>query len=867
MHLCCSTEGVAAATTAGGDDIFTALLEPAESGPSRNAESADIAISGDCISLCISKLDSSTWVPVCAAVFEDKLVVCKKSKQSGAIHATLFLSSEQANFHQHSIPKFHGPPIVECILSAPASLPPPSLMPTSSSPCASHLQYRPVLKLVLPLSKLECEGLCECIEPELFLQLFGADCHIPTAAVLLVGGPNGHIFYCNLRSVTKNVMNDDNFSKERTVDMVTPNLFKPLYSLDQPVVSVHAARFPKRREQIDPSLFVDDLFSTSSVMFNSLLFLGQRGKVAICYAEGSIGTTKSQKFAQFIEYNVPGPILSSGLVPAQCLVYNSLRNLHHIDLREEYFKEAEENSPQLQLRRGPLLIPEASFKFPKRISIPIPPSVLVDCELISAYSDPDSMELETTTAGDIGITLVSFKGDLHSLKVKVGGKESVSRDPEIIAREIKQCLNSMQATSDEISATSDAVSKVNASLVELNYVLRLLCIIKCHLEGTPCLIDNEEVCPLEFAVSAGFKELGVLEREMCIDVRLSYQGKKALGSGWSLLIQVSHESFDHLNSAFSFDHGEKVGIPLTTPTTITTISRSIPLEGLANNGTLEERIPVSFSQEGPLLCFSVSCYLRYGPSNLTTVLDKDDNSVSSGHTVSILLCNRLLDALDFTRPFMEVPRKLHQPLTLAIACLNPKNHPLSSVNNSQTPAHSIELPVQYELLGSPRQQQNCDEAGVYRKLSSLLLPHITGVEENFQNGREIKLTSYNGSSISLQLVKESESREDPGTSHELYLVVKSSSRSQLTETVKCIDYRLRQHRSGTTTLSASNLSVPEEELFKLEAELKEISEEAVAILDQVTTLEKFSREPSATKQAELISKTFSLYKRLRELPH
>ena len=856
LSLCCSTEDAAAATTtARGDDIFISLLEPAESGPSRNAESADIAISGDRLSVCISKLDSSIWVPICAVVFEDKLVVCKKSKQSGVICATLFLSSELANFHKHAIPKFHGPPIAECVLSAPAPCPSPSLKPPSHSP--SHLQYKPVVKLLLPgpSSKLECEGLCECVEAELFLQLFVADCHIPTAAVLLVGGPNGHILYCNLRSVTKN----NQFLKERTAEMVTSNLFKPLYSLDQPVMSIHAAHFPKRHEQIDPSLFVDDLFSSSSAIPNSLLFLGQRGKVAICYSEGS---TESQKFAQIIEYNIPGPILSSRLIPAQCLIYNSLRNLHHIDLREKYFKEAEENSPQLQLRRGPLLIPEASFKFPERVSISIPPSVLVDCELISAAdSDPDSMELDATTTGEVGITVVSFRGDIRSLKAKVGGKESVSRDPEVITREIKQCLKSMQATSDETSAMSDTISKVNASLIELNHVLRLLCVVKCRLEGTPCLIDNQEMCPLKCAVSAGFKERGVLEREMCVDVRLSYHGQKSLGRGWSLLIQVSSSSrgsHDHLNSAFSFGHAEKVGIPLTTPT----ISRYIPLEGLANNSTLEERIPISFTQEG-LLCFSVSCYLHYDPSNLTAALNKEDNSLSCDHSVSILLNSRLLDTLDFTRPFVEVPRKLHQPLTLATACLNPKHHSFSS---SRAPSHLIELPVQCEMLGSPRQQQNSDEAGVYRKLSSLLLPHIAGVEENFQNGTEIKLTSYNGSSISLQLEEESESREDHGTSHELSLVIRSSSRSQLAEVVRCIDYRLRRHRSGTTS-SPSNLSTPEEELFEREAELKEISQEAVAILDQVTTLEKFSREPLAIQQAELISKTFSLYSRLRQLPH
>ena len=794
-------------------------------------------------------------------VFEDKLVVCKKSKHSGAIHATLFVSSEQANFHEHVIPKFHGPPIAKCVLSTTPQHKFPSPSPSSSSP----LQYGPVLTLILPSSTSESEHQRECIvEPELFLQLFGADCHIPTAAVVLVGGPNGHIFYCNLRNIPKNITND-HLLKERKE---TPNFFKPLYSLGQPIVSIHAHHFPKRREQIDPSLFVDDLFSTSSAMPDSLLFLGQRGRIAICYAEGSTVTSsnKSQKFAQFIEYSVPGPILSSKLIPSQCLVYSSLRSLHCIDLREESFREAEESSPQLQLHRGPLLIPEASFKFPERISVSIPPSIIMDCGLIGTNIDsgPDAMELEATNTGELGMTLVSLRGDLCSLSTKFGGKESVSRDPEVIAKDIKQCLNSMQVTKDEILATSDAISKVNAGLIELNYVLRLLCIVKCHQEGTPCLTDDQKECPLKCAVSAGFKELGVSERELSIDVTLSYRGEKSLGRGWSLLIQVSPlshlKSHDHRNSAFSFDHGHT---HLATPTTV--LSRCVALEGLATNGSLEERIPVSFTQRvvGPLN-FSVSCYICYNPSTIITAaaLEKYDNLMPYGRSVSVLMNSRLLDALDFARPFIEVPRKLHRPLDHVTTASYLDKSSSSTIDKNQAPLHTIRLPVPCKLL----QTQTADEASV---LSSLLLPHIAGAEDKFENGAEIRLTSYDGSGISLQLVKEEEAREeDTFISHGPSLVIKSSSRSQLAEIVRCINCRLYQHNHSSTIPDPANISdtPSKEELFERYAEVREISQDAVAMLDQVTTLERLSREPSASKKAELISETFSLYSRLRQLP-
>lgn len=815
------------------------------------------------MSVCISKLDSSTWIPVCAAVFEDKLVVCKKSKRSKAIYVTLFLSSEQASFRHHTIHKFHSPPVAECVLSV--SPPSPLHEPPSLSSSSSPLQYWPALKLVIPSSNLESEGPCECIDPELFLQLFGADCHIPTSAVLLVGGPNGHILFCNLRSI---IAKQDQVLKEREEDVVMPHLFKPLYSLDQPIMSIHTSHFPKRHEQMDPSLFVDDLFSSSSDVPNSLLILGQRGKIAVCYAEGgSSGSSKSQKFAQFVEYNIPGPILSSRLISGQCLVYSSLGGLCRIDLREESFKDAEESSPQLQLRRGPLLIPEASFKFPERVSISIPPSVLVDGQLTSVDSDPESMELEAANTGELGMTLASFKGDVCSLKTKFGGKENVSHDPEVIAKEIKRCLNSMQVTNDEISATSDNISKLNAVLIELNHVLRLLCIVKCHQEGTPCLIDNQEACPLVCAVSAGFKELGVTERELSVDVTVTYHGKKRLWRGWSLLIQVSpssHRLSNRPNSAFLLDNRKEVDTRLATPTTV--LSRCVPLEGLTSDGILEERIPLSFSQEGPL-SFSVSCYLCYDPSNIITAaaLDKDDSLMPCGRTVSILLNSRLLDALDFTRPFAEVPRKLHQPLDeVAAACLDLKNKSSSSIDDSLAPLHTIQLPVPCRVLES-LQKQGTDEASVYTHLSSVLLPHIAEAKDKFQSGTEIRLTSYDGSRISLQLVKDRGSREDTDVSHELSLIVKSSSRSQLAEIVRCVDYRLYRHDDSPVP-DPTNVDARKEDLFERAAEMKEISQDAAAILDQVTTMERFSREPSACEKAELVSKTFSLYTRLRQLP-
>ena len=838
------------------DDIFMSLLQPTEDGPSRSDESADSTISGDCISVCISKYVASKWAALCAAVFEDKLVVCKKSKLTGEIYVTLFVVSEQTNFHQVMIPKFHAPPVAEFVLAKQAESSPSSLTP---SPC---LHYRPLLKVILPsaFNPSALGGLCECIEEELFHQLCGSDCPLSEAAVLLVCGPNGHILACNLRRIreTKTSQSSEGVSDQR-------ELFKPLYSLDQPVVSIHAVPFPKRREQLDPLLFCGD--DNSSVVGgdapNCLIFLGQRGKVALCYADiGTVGQATSQKLAKFIEYTVPALILSSRLIPGQCLVYNSLRSLHRICLRQSCFKEIEERAPELQLRREPLLIPEASFKFPERVAVSIPLSVLVDCELVTT---DDAMEQETTPE-EVGLTLAALKGDLYALKFKVCGAKNVSRDPDEVAKEIKKCLGSIQTTSEQVSSVSSTISKVNASLAELNQVLTLLCTVKGQREGTPCISGADE-CPVECTVSGGFTELGVLEREMCINVRFSYHGRKALGSGWSLLIQISpsdHNSHqDHLHSMLYCGSGKGGGVAeggsVDTPTTL---SRCVPLEGLLTDGTLEERIPVSPTC-GRTLGFFISCYLHYDASHLfSTLHGLDKDRPSCDHTVSVLLTSRLVDALDFMQPLMEVPRKLHQPIRLATSCLDSKNT-LSSRNTQQALLHSLQLPIRSDLF-TP-QQLGAGQAQVYRQLSNLLLPHIEEVEEELQNGTEIRLTAYDGSSVTFRLLRSSETRERSNP-HELNLslTIKCSSRLQLAEVIRCIQHRLRQHSNSGDTPPLNPAT--REELYKREAELKGISREAIALLDQVTLLEKFSREPSVAERAEVVSKTFSLYTRLRHLP-
>ena len=837
-----------------------------ESDPPTNDESADIPLSGDRVSLCICKVDSSLWTVVSAMMFEEKLVVCKKSKKSGAMYVTLFLSSDRTNFQHLAIPMFHGVPVAEFVLSKPVES---ALCPATPPSC---LQYRPLFKVILPSqSRLEGTLVGECIEAELFYQLFRLDCPLSDAAVLLVCGPNGNILYSNLTSISfKNLTKQHPPSRDPTASSNCREFFKPLYSLDQPIVSVHAAAFPKRPEQVDPLLYCgeDSDLVRDTTTPNSLIFVGQRGKVTLCFANVSVDTSQTQRFPKFIEYNVPGPVLSSKLVPGQCLVYNSFTTLHRICLRQACFKEVEERAPQFQLQRGPLMIPEASFKFPERVAVSVLPSVILDCERFSA-----SQVGQEASCEEIGLTLAGLKGHLRALKVKVCGVEEVSRDPDMVAKEIKHCLNSIQITGEQILAISGKISKMDASLSELNHVLTLLCTVKCQQEEGAPVITGELGSPVECAVSAGFTDRGILERAMCIDVRFSYQGKKTLGSGWSLLIQVSPSSYNfHDNDLLSARRVKEGGVADDVgPTTPTTLSRSVPLEGLSTNGVIEEKVSVASIFKKPL-CFSVSCYLQYDSSNLLSSLgsNSDHTHSSCDDTVSVLVSSRLLDALDFTRPSSERPRRLHDPLALATSCLDPDNR-LPKRELRQGLLHSLQLPI--GGVSHTPVQQSTNQPSIYRQLSVLLLPHIEGVEEKFRSRSEVSLTCYDGSGINLRLVKQelgTSSRQERTSSSDalnLSLVLHSSSRSQLAEASRCVTNRLqRKSCTDTTTPDDAASVMTQEELYTREAELKGISREAVSLLDQVRAVEKFSKEPSAAEKVELVSKTFSLYSKLRQLP-
>ena len=827
------------------DDIFSSLLQTADS-------PAATTVSGDLLSVCVSRSNASSWAVLCAELFENKLAVCKRSKQSGQTYVSLFISSERSEFHQHRVPKFHGLPVSEFVLSLTMGASPSPSVPSS-------LQYRPLIQLITPASsQLPPGNGSERIETELFLQLFGPDCSQADGAVLLVCGANGHILYCNLRNIDEMFVKGQ-LSKGRTLSSPSGReFFKPLYSLDQPVVSVHTAAFSKRREQLDPLLYVDDDSHTAiDSTPNSVIFIGQRGKVALCHAAATLEGTEPRAVAKFIEYNVPGPVLSSRLIPDQCLVYNSPTNFHRVCLRKACFREVEENAPQLQLRRCPLLIPEASLKFPERVEGSISPSVLVDCQ----FTDADDVKEGEAICEEIGLTLVGLKGGVRSSKIKVCTKEGVSRDPDLVAMEIKQCLNSIQATSEEVSLTSSKIAKINENLAELNQVLTLLCAVKCQQEGVLCNYGGSRF-PFECTVSAGFAEVGVCEREMCIDVRLLYHEKRALGSGWSLLIQVSPSSHmthaEHLHSRLGRELRQERGVveggALTTPTTL---SRSVSLAGFREGNVLEEKVSVSLTS-GRSPCFAVSCYLHYDASNIASVLDDPSGNCSScDRLVTVLLVSRLVDALDFTCLSSDVPRRLHLPLDLATSCLDSKRH-LTSDNVSQSLMHSIQLPITMTL-----QSLGNSDSDAYRQLAGMLLPHVPGAEEMLRNDVEIGLTSYDGSAVALTLLRgRSWDREGSASSSEcgLSLSIKSSLKSGLAELVRCVRSRLDNQRRNTT-------SPTKDELFKREADLKGISREATSLLDDVIALEKFRGEPLVlARRAELLTKTFSLYGRLRELP-
>ena len=490
------------------------------------------------------------------------------------------------------------------------------------------------------------------ITSELFTNLFGAEYEHCKAPVLLIAGENGNIYFTNFAR-------DGPGGRSECQDMLTP-----LHGLEQPITSIHSAYFPVRKDssEFNPFLIQDEQewrasYQEMSKTHNALLFLGLRGRVTVCYA----AATDSQQHPGlgFVDYHVPGPILSSVLVQDRCLLYSTSQGLYRICLRTKCAESAEEKASSMHSKL-PIKIPEVSFKFPERVFDSDHAYYLFPC-FPGGSPEPGVLEQGgSDVEGDRECCLcVSLDGRLSTFSfspctTEIPDSIVTRMGSSRVGREIKQCLETIQAQGRRTDEVMEEIRSLNAVLTELRDALDILCGIgetSLGREAGPApwgtgrnLFNRSECTP---AFSCTFQctceDVGVCTEQLSVVVELTrstnslsgssaHSKGKLLGKGWSLLATLMS--------------GESA------------ISKSVSITELACGDSVRLVLDASRESAGEegQVGGAVNCFVRFNPAHLCEGqgVQRGRGGRSSCSGVSLLLGRREFDILDYLRPHKRV---------------------------------------------------------------------------------------------------------------------------------------------------------------------------------------------------------------------
>ena len=560
------------------DNIFASLLDGESSKGKEELKRGPVTVvNGNDISTVIGAYHNPDWIIHCAAVCMDKLLLSVSTKSTKEHFIYVSRPSGYTEMAGGNIPVFSDATSVHYTLSLPQCVARTCQDPSFGLHPKS-LSYRPTLALVQCChgrSSQHSESVIP-LEEDFYLQLFGPEYKLLGSPLLLMGCQNGHTYYCALN------------------EMEIEAVLKLLYSLDQPVVAIHTVHFPRKAQPCkeDP-LLIESVTVTSSESSeaNALIMIGQKGKIVVCKMGNS-----AQSLASFAEFNVPGPILSSALLPDQCLLYSTMRGIYEICLKPQCMQNS-----QLSVTlsdNSPILVPEMAFRLPNRIS----------CSTAAFLSAPLT-----------GLSLISMSlnGHVSSITISKDGGASTTTDTSTAAQELKQSLTSIKSASEQIDALKGKLSSLNCAITELNTALSLLCDV--------ATLERES--PFRCEMTPAFEEVGVSMRKACIDVQLCYSGGKPLGSGWSLVVQLHPGSHE-------------------------VSSRVVPLTGMAAGSDVQTRVHLGASSVKPLVC-SLHCSLHYSADDLL-----EQTSLTPTGGVALLLCTSTFDNLDFALPVSMPPLEL-----------------------------------------------------------------------------------------------------------------------------------------------------------------------------------------------------------------
>ena len=668
-------------------DILSSLFDDT-SAPPRQLK---IALDAATYSFAICHLSSRHCTVVSALVKNNNLLVV--ASQRGHRTLLIFNASLQVKISGEQVPLFANAAIASHDLSAYSAA---SIQDGLQSPLvAAVIPFRPPVTIVCTASFTDLKSSSSTLQIQFlhnsfFQQLFGLDFFLSHSSVALIGCQNGYILYFD----TQNYCNSLS-SSQRSELRHAGNI---IYSLDQPVVGIHALDLPTFASIAEESIEIKMTEATSSspVSFaaaNSLIFVGSQGKLVLCH----LGENEERGLANFIEFQVPGPIISSTMQQGHFLSYSTPLGIYKICLRSECIYKSKFEASQKHL----LLIPHMQFRFPTLVS-----------------SSPLAFLLNSqyTVEGTLELTTINIAGTASIILIKACSHQQPNDRIKDGTKELKEAMKSIQFTSQQTVAVEQDLARLNHSLAELNEVMSLL-LLQTHpaSECPPPFVCK--VHPTSELVGVGFFAA-------CVDVELLYSNAKMLGKGWSLVVHV--QDTNTLQCRF----------------------HSIPLENLSGHQSLKQRIKLDASVTKPL-SFTITSSIHYCTASLQVSLQKTlyygsvKHMVTKSTGLSIHLSTCVIDALDFIQPLQHPTMKVVQQMP---------NFAIASTPEDTTFSLDLTLPFYAD------KNKTSELSGQYysQQLSYFLPPAIveSGVVIITASSAEVRVGSYVGHSVDLKVKQE-----------------------------------------------------------------------------------------------------------------
>lgn len=750
--------------------------------PSRCRRTA--AISADSVTACIGLCSASEWTVLSAVVVNNSMYVCRKSRTMGDTFYVL-LRSHGRSVRVPSggrgtivIPSFVCAAEMQCLVANGGNL--------AGATVGRSVDCRPVCTLVR--SEKHRGPRCGCtITSELFLSLFGPELQLSNAPVMLVGCQNGNVYFVN--PVRSSVREKESSKHE---------LMCPLYNLAQPVVSIHTVYFPTRKP-----LEADDPFQLQEASpeeldtdkpHNAILFLGQAGKIAICYI-----SSDGQSFPSFLEFHTPAPVVSSVLFPGRCLLYSTLKGLYRICLRRDCATFVEEKLPPTHsLPSRAIEIPEVSFKFPHLVQSSHYGAYLLQSGVRRQF-DPSS---DRSRQGEDECLSLSLDGQLSTLHFTNAKEEPLTKTSAEVGQEMKECLRSIQAQGEMMDRVVEKIQSLNGILTELKGVLDMLCAVG-KVTKLLSSTSSHDKSPFSCSFRSTWEKVGAVVEKLCVVVEMTYSiGSKhkavVLGEGWSLLV-VSQQRGEDLKEGYT--------------------AKSIPLAGLVAGDSVSLKVDVDVCGGGEC----VKCFLHYNPRHLYECLTQHVSTSKSEafKSISLSLARKDVSVLDFLHPQKRAAREtLSSCRSRTVkALLLISISEADTTKSAPTPAiaqpamfpallHSSSLPIPLDAAvdairagssKSTEELRNMGPDGIAAALLVALVPAVAGKKPSRAgggggntgtrgSGTEV-VTAFDGEVVSFKLIRV---EEDGG----LRLDVCASSRRLLVQVIGAVSARLRRRAGG-----------------------------------------------------------------------